>query len=229
MTEIWLAFLTGLAGSVHCVGMCGGIVSAIAFHGRALDRRRRVLLQIAYNTGRIGTYALLGCVAGLAGASLDLLAMKEVATWVFAGANAFVAVVGLGTAIGGNFIVLSPLERGGAALLARLLGGVMAGDCARRGVVLGLVLGFLPCGLVYAPLVAAAGMASPLRGALTMVAMGAGTLPLLLTVGSAATALPDRLRGAALRMTGIFLLLIGTAGVWQVLGKLGVLPPFPLW
>lgn len=229
MTEIWLAFLTGAAGSLHCVGMCGGIVTAVAFSGREGKRSARIAVQLFYNAGRVVTYTLLGLLAGGIGASLDLFLLKRAAAWVFAGANLFVALVGVGTVVGARSVNLASLEMGGAAILSRPLRRMLAGGSAMRGFPLGLVLGFLPCGLVYAPLVVAAGTADPWRGAAVMAALGLGTVPLLLTFGSVAASLSAVLRGRVLRLTGFLLLLLGAAGFWRVLGKIGVLPPFPLW
>jgi hypothetical protein len=87
----------------------------------------------------------------------------------------------------------------------------------------------MPCGLVYAPLVAAAGTGSPLRGSLMMLALGGGTMPLLLCTGSVSALLSARLRGNLFRAVGLFVALIGAAGLWRVLAKMGHAPPFPFW
>ena len=95
MTEVWLAFSAGLVGSIHCLGMCGGIVAALAMTGPQGRLRTRFFGQALYNLGRISTYAILGAAAGLIGSSLDLLAVKSVAFWFFCAANLFVIAVGL--------------------------------------------------------------------------------------------------------------------------------------
>jgi uncharacterized protein len=229
MIEVWLSFLTGLAGSPHCLGMCGGIVAAIALHVRDAGpgARRRILL--AYNLGRISTYALLGCIAGLLGASLDLLSMKVVANWVFVAANLFVFLVGLASLSQFSSFSLFALESVGGRLFSGVLRWAVSETSFIRTFILGMALGLLPCGLVYAPLIAAAASGKPATGAAMMAALGAGTLPLLFFFGTASAALSNRLRGNLFRLVGLFVALIGFTGLWRVLGKMGYVTKFLLW
>lgn len=220
MLQIWLAFLAGLAGSFHCIGMCGGIVAAISLKdsGNAFGARFRS--QLFYNTGRIATYTALGAVAGLIGSSLDLMSMKVVFRWFMVGANLMVIMVGLSSALGLNVLNLSTLEGTGARFLTAPLKRLLAANSPIASLPLGLVLGLLPCGLVYAPLLAAAGTGSPVIGAATMAAMGLGTVPVLLAFGTASSAVSGALRNAMLRAAGVIIALMGVAGLWRVLGKM---------
>src|SRR6185369_7123795 len=84
---------------------------------------------------------------------------------------------------------------------------------------LGLLLGFLPCGLVYAPLMAAAASGGPGLGAATMAALGLGTLPMLLALGTASSAVSGTLRSAMLRLAGLAVALMGAAGLWRALAR----------
>ncbi len=229
MTEIWLAFLAGLAGSLHCLGMCGGIVAAVAMNCRNAGpgNRRRILL--AYNLGRILTYTLLGIVAGTLGASLDLLRMKALAVWFFAGANLFVCLVGVASAAQIPSLSLLALESAGGSRFSRILSWGATGGSLIRIFSLGMALGFLPCGLVYAPLIAAAASGSPARGGMMMAALGAGTLPLLIFFGVASARITSRLRGNLTRIVGLLVALIGFSGLWRLLGKMGYVMKFPLW
>jgi len=229
MAEIWLAFMAGLAGSTHCIGMCGGIVTALAVAGERTSPRDRHLLQLFYNLGRITTYGLLGAVAGLLGESLDLFRFTSVTRWVFAGANLFVLLVGVGTFLRFSGFSLSLLDRSCGSRFSGVLAWVVRGRSTLRAFPLGLVLGFMPCGLVYAPLVAAAGSGSPMRGILMMLALGVGTTPLLFCAGSVSALLSSWLRGNLFRAVGLFVALIGAAGLWRALAKMGYAPPFPLW
>lgn len=229
MTEVWLSFLAGLAGSVHCLGMCGGIVAAIALHAHERDPGVRRYILLAYNLGRILTYTLLGAMAGLLGSSLDLLSMKTAAGWIFAAANLFVVLVGLGSFFQISSFSLFSLESAGGSTFSRVLRWSVSTASIQRSFVLGMTLGFLPCGLVYAPLIAAAASGKPLNGALMMAALGAGTLPLLFCFGTVSAALSARLQVSFLRLVGLIVALIGGVGFWRVLGKMGYLYPFPLW
>lgn len=219
MLEVWFAFLTGLAGSFHCVGMCGGVVAALSLKqcGGAFDSRLQS--QLCYNLGRVCTYTLLGALAGLAGSSLDLMALKSASFWFLVGANLLVIMVGLSTALGLEALSISTLEGKGARFLAAPLRRALSTRSPFASLPLGLLLGLIPCGLVYAPLIAAAGTGSVLSGAATMAALGAGTVPALLSFGTASSAVSGRLRSAMLRLAGLSLCLMGTVGLWRALGR----------
>lgn len=228
MTEVWLAFIAGLLGSPHCVGMCGGIVAALSIIDRLGTVRSRIVTQVLYNLGRITTYTLLGVAAGLIGSSLDLLTMRSVSFWFYCGANIFVIVVGLASGLGVKWFNLYSMESSAGHFLARPLKRAISGKSPLSGFPLGLLLGFLPCGLVYAPLMVAAGSGSPLLGASIMAALGFGTMPLLLVIGSASTAISGIMRDRLFRFVGVIVALMGMAGLWRVLAKMGYLPRFPL-
>jgi uncharacterized protein len=229
MTEVWLSFMAGLAGSTHCLGMCGGIVAAIALHARDTGPGAQRLILLSYNLGRIGTYTLLGIIAGFMGSSLDMLSMKTAASWVFVAANLFVFLVGMASFIHVSSFSLFSLESSGGRFFTAILRWAVSDAGLFRVFVLGLALGFLPCGLVYAPLIAAAATGSPLAGGAIMAALGLGTLPLLFFFGTASAALSARLRGNLFRLVGLFVALIGFTGLWRVLGKMGYVTKFPLW
>lgn len=219
MIEIWLAFMAGMTGSFHCIGMCGGIVAALSINGDGLSFRSRLQSQVGYNLGRITTYTVLGATAGVLGASLDLLTVKPFVFWLLVAAHLFVVAVGLSSALGFNRFNLSSLEAPSASLLAAPLRRAVNGDSRFRSLYLGLALGFLPCGLVYAPLIAAAGTGSPLMGAATMAALGMGTLPVLLAFGTASSALSARLRNWMVRAAGVAVALMGAAGLWRAFSR----------
>jgi uncharacterized protein len=177
-------FLTGLLGGVHCVGMCGGIVAALS--GSA--GTRRPVLHLAYNAGRVGSYAVAGALAGAAGSLgllLDGLLPVQLALYVLAN----VMLIALGLYLAGVSGVATYLERAGLALWRRiqpLTRGLLPADTLPRALGLGLLWGWLPCGLVYAVLATALLTGDPLAGAAIMAAFGLGTVPNLLLAGLAA-------------------------------------------
>ena len=188
----------GLASSVHCVGMCGGIVTAFSMKRVIPVREDKPVTRMAtFNAGRICTYAAMGTVAGIAG---SLLA-EQVVLYVIA--NVALVLAGL------HLVGFGPLSRleALAAPLWRRLNPLLP---TRSGFLSGLLWGFLPCGLVYGALAAAAFAGSPAAGATAMLAFGIGTLPFLVTGGLALS----RLRGRLVRsLAGGGVLAFGVYGL----------------
>jgi sulfite exporter TauE/SafE len=196
MNVPWLlmgsAAVTGLLGSTHCVAMCGGVV-ALTCSATPLVRRSRVRAGlpyvVAYNTGRIASYATAGGVAGALGAGLTsfgLVAQAQLGLRLVAG----VLMVAVGLYVAGLGGSLRWIERAGAPIwrrVAPLARRFVPATSPSRAFALGLLWGWLPCGLVYAALAGAVTSGSAAGGALTMMAFGLGTLPMLLAMGSAAT------------------------------------------
>ncbi len=177
-------FLTGLLGGVHCVGMCGGIVAALS--GSAGSTRP--LLHLAYNAGRVASYAVAGAIAGAAGSLgllLDGVLPVQLALYVLAN----VMLIALGLYLAGVSGVAARLEHLGGALWRRvqpLTRRLLPADTLPRAVGMGILWGWLPCGLVYAVLTTALVTGDPLNGAAIMAAFGLGTVPNLLLAGLAA-------------------------------------------
>ena len=195
--------LVGLAGSVHCVGMCGGVVSAFSAQPRSvvLVRRRRssgVERVLAYNAGRIASYSLAGGLAGSVGGGARLLVQvasaQMIMYWL---ANLMLAALGLYLMDAWRGVLR--IEQGGQFLWRRLqplTARLQPLDSPFKLLALGGVWGFLPCGMVYSVLATAMLSGSAARGAAVMLAFGLGTLPMLLVLGVAGA----RLRGALQRV-----------------------------
>jgi hypothetical protein len=175
----------GLLGGVgHCVGMCGPFVLFLSRVGAGGDVGTEFPWprQLAYNAGRVATYVVLGAMAGLVGQGVDLAGQaggfQDVAS-VVAG---LALVLYAGAALAG----LSA----GAGLVGRLSArvvGVLGKRPPRSTFLFGMLLGLLPCGLLYAALVAATAQGGPVRGAVALALFGAGTVPALLALASADT------------------------------------------
>lgn len=178
------AFAAGLLGGVHCVGMCGGIVGSlsVAARGPALPR------QLAFNAGRVGSYAVAGAIAGSLGALARLSAPAfAVQIVLFALANLLMLLLGLYIAGWGR--VLLRLEAAGGALWRRLqplARRLVPIDSTAKAAGAGVLWGWIPCGLVYSMLALALASGDALSGAAVMAAFGLGTLPNLLAAGFAA-------------------------------------------
>ena len=205
-----IALATGfLGGFGHCVAMCGPLVGALGISAPpGIPARRALLPQLAYHLGRITTYGTVGAVMGLAGSFVNVAG--RMAGWqdvVAVLAGALMVAMGLGAA-GQSLWVKSAEGR----LAGRVLSAVrkLAGhEAPLRAYPLGLVLGFLPCGLSYSAFAAAAATGSPVAGMALALAFGAGTLPALLLAGAVVSALSFRARGLLHRAGGVLVALLG--------------------
>jgi sulfite exporter TauE/SafE len=176
------ALLAGLLGGVHCVGMCGGIVAAFSF--RADGSAPPFRLHLAYNLGRVFSYALFGALAGALGASLKLADFLPVQTLLFILAQLVMILLGLYLAGYSRWVLV--FERAGGALWNRvrpLFQKLLPVRSVPQAVLAGMAWGWLPCGLVYSCVVGARGAGSATSGAALMLAFGLGTLPNLLGMG----------------------------------------------
>ena len=221
MVETWLAFSAGLAGSGHCLGMCGGIVSALALSRRDTDAVQRFLYNLLYHTGRLCTYTLLGLLVGLAAQAGLVAAVKPYVRWLFLGANLFVTAIGVFTALGVRSLGVSALDGAGWGVLKTLVARLTTHSSVAAAVPAGLLMGLLPCGLVYGILLSAATSGSALKGGSMMLAFGCGTLPALMAYGQFASTLSALGRGAFQRCMGSVVALLGMLGVWKALVSLG--------
>ena len=192
-------FVAGFAGSlVHCAGMCGPFVlgqvmsdAERAVSGHYGEWRRLAGASLApYHLGRLTTYAALG---GVAGAATGLFASTDAFAWLSAGLLVVAAIVMLLQALGLAADIGSPLGKP----LARLAGPLSSAQAPWTRYLLGVVLGFLPCGLLYGALAAAAGTGSARDGAFAMAAFTLGTVPALVAVGWGGMLFRRRLRELA--------------------------------
>ena len=217
MVELWLAFSAGLAGSLHCLGMCGGIVSALSFG--ASPRGSRLSGALWYHSGRIMTYTLIGgAAAALSGAGLMTPAGTGL-RWIFLSANLVVVALGVMTLCGRSGRGLELLDGSGGRLLERMISGPGGAFRTHRALFpLGLAMGLIPCGMVYGVMIASAAADSWLLGGGMMLAFGAGTLPALLTWGHASSALTEIAgTGTARRLMGAAVALLAGFSCWKML------------
>lgn len=223
MTELWpvlaAALVTGFLGSAHCVGMCGGISGLSAVNASIASLRSQVPRAIAYNSGRILSYAFLGLVVAVLGKTAvdsipDLVAPVRLTSGLL------IILVGLQLAFGWR--MLAPLEYAGARIWKRIAPaakGLVPVETTTQALGLGLIWGWLPCGLVYSILLLAATMTEPAGGALVMVAFGLGTMPAMVATGVSASKLAQFMSGKRLG-AGLLIVALGIATIAMPVMKL---------
>ncbi len=206
---LWTALILGLAGSLHCAGMCGPLMLALPRSGSG--RIGFVAGRLAYQGGRIFTYSLLGVGFGFLGRSLAVIGLQR---WVSLSAG-ILLLAGLAAALpkGASLPVLGLvgfLKRNAGRLLQRRSVGSL--------VLLGTLNGLLPCGLVYAAAAGATAMGNWTGGIAYMSLFGLGTLPLMLGLSLSSQSMPvswrlhlQRLVPVSLAVVAMLLILRGLA------------------
>jgi len=208
------ALAAGFFGSPHCLGMCGGIVSALSFALHKQQNSQRFYLQSLYHLGRLLSYSLLGLLIGLLGKGL--LTPLAGSKWPYILTS--VMMIAFGLYLAGWWRGLDKLESLGAKLwqaMSPLRQRFMPINNSPRALMAGMLLGFLPCGLVYSALALAMTSANPLTSSAVMFAFGLGTLPMMLLAGSTAGALKQKLQQHGWRTANG--LLIMAFGIWTLL------------
>ena len=207
-------FVVGLLGGGHCAGMCGGIVGALSMQSPQ-GSGASVLVHLAYNVGRISSYMLAGLIAGLLGQAAGNLMPLQQGLYLFAS----LMLIALGLYLLGATQVLAPVERGEQALGKRiqpLTKRFLPVRGMAQALPLGLLWGWLPCGLVYSALTTALASGSADKGALLMLAFGIGTLPNLLLAGLLLARFRRFAQARATRVvSGVLVLTYGIIGLFN--------------
>ncbi|MCI0506029.1 MAG: sulfite exporter TauE/SafE family protein [Gammaproteobacteria bacterium] len=190
--SITIAFLVGIASTLHCVGMCSGIAGGLSVslpHQVRLEKQQHLSFLLAYNIGRITSYAIAGALAGLFSSTLfDLLNPALVHLFVHLASTLILALIAL--YLMGIFPKFSSLQYLGKPLwkyLEPLGRKLLPVKTLPKAFYFGIVWGWLPCGLVYSILVWSMTSGSIWYSALVMFSFGLGTIPTLLVAGYLST------------------------------------------
>ncbi|MGN8260365.1 sulfite exporter TauE/SafE family protein [Pseudomonas sp. SMSB3] len=208
------ALILGLLGSGHCLGMCGGLMGALTLAIPPEQRARRWRLLLAYNLGRVLSYAGAGLLLGMAGVALanspGAMLLRVIAALL---------LIAMGLYLAGWWSGLTRIEALGRGLWRHIqpqASRLLPVSSVPRAVLLGALWGWLPCGLVYSTLLWAASQGNAGYSAALMLAFGVGTWPLLLLTGLAAQRLNTLLRQRRVRVvSGVLIILFG---LWTLPG-----------
>lgn len=233
-----VAFITGVISSFgHCIGMCGGIVAIYSARraplastgGANVNWGARAGSLLPVHLGRITTYTLLGAAMGLVGSLIEqvggFVGWQGVLSIIVGIVMILIGLSLLGVLPSVEVVVAS--ATGGASPVKRMR-GLLGSTSVWSGVGIGLLWGWLPCGLVYAMLVNAASTQTIYGGALTMIAFGLGTIPTLLGFGLASGAIAPQFRGNLMKIAAILVLLFGMQAILRGLAIMHLIPPLTL-
>lgn len=193
-------FLLGFFGGTHCVGMCGGLSGAFAL--QLPPHLNRLGLIVLLNLGRISSYVLIGLIVGLVGQiGISLDDTRWLQNGLYIAANMLLLLLGLYLA--GLSTAATQIERIGRPIWKRLnpiLNRLLPIKSVPACFGVGMLWGWLPCGLVYSASLYALGSGNAVQGGLYMLAFALGTLPNLLAMGIFAAQLKTRLQRKAIRL-----------------------------
>ena len=206
----WLAFMTGLLGSGHCLGMCGGLVTSFFMRLGA----KGWWPYLAYHLARVGVYAVVGLISAAIG--MVLVSSGQIGKWQGALqilAGLIVILLGL------DLLGVSPFRNRLGFAPLRWLRQQFA-SAVQRGPVLGALIGgaingLMPCSMTMAMAVKATTAPSIIEGGLLMLAFGAGTLPSMLSASFLFGRLGPKFRGWLLKGAAVFVIALGISTLWQ--------------
>ncbi|PSV57176.1 sulfite exporter TauE/SafE family protein [Photobacterium sp. GB-3] len=209
--DFYAAFLIGLMGAGHCIGMCGGVAAAITIGmPENTKNSKRWIYLLNYNFGRLVAYTVAGAIIGAMLASIATINGSN-SPLIFMRFLAAIMMIVLALYIGQWWFGLNKIERVGQVVwryISPLASSFLPLKSPIKALPFGFLWGWLPCGLVYSTLTWAAVSGSALNGAIVMLAFGLGTLPAMLAVGGFATQLKICLKNLYFRRVSALLLMV---------------------
>ncbi|MCB0496618.1 MAG: sulfite exporter TauE/SafE family protein [Cyclobacteriaceae bacterium] len=194
---LWSAFLMGFLGSFHCIGMCGPIV--LALPGKS------VAYKVLYNLGRTITYTLMGIVVGMVGQGFSMVGWQQ---WLSIGVGALMLIIILFTKYKHFDLPMSGAINALYQKVKSALGPLLRSESSLAPLLIGILNGLLPCGLVYAALFAALSMGGVSASAYYMALFGLGTIPIMLGLGLFSTIITPAVRTKLNRAVPYFLAVV---------------------
>ena len=199
-------FVLGLAGSLHCVGMCGPLSLALPTHH--LSAPLKWLSLFVYQSGRVITYSLLGFLFGLAGRTIYLAGVQQ---WFSITLGIFILALTSFYFVQNNILQLSFLNRFYISV-SRLIGKIVAGNTGATGfLLLGMANGLLPCGMVYIALAATLSFNKVYQSITFMAMFGTGTMPAMMLVACGAQMISPQLKKVFRKSVPFFMAAAGVA------------------
>ncbi len=211
--RLLLVMAGGFFASAHCIGMCGGFACALAASERSFSAA--LARQLVYNVGRIFTYAFLGAVAGSAGVFLSRWRLGPVSPQQAFSILAGVIMIGLGLAALGLIRLPRRWTAAGSGLFTPLFSHFLNGRGWLGHFAAGVANGFLPCGLVYAFLAAAAATGAARDGMLIMIFFGLGTVPAMLLAAGGGKLLSLSFRRRMYQVAASLVVIMGGITIWR--------------
>ena len=222
-------FFIGLLGSMHCIGMCGGFVAMYSLKKPAT--KPTLPYHILYNLGRITTYSLLGGILGSVGSFFAYIGEhRGIPGAVLLIAGSFMVLMGLNIAgVLGKRGFFEETGITGTSAFRQTLHRILTLESVWSAFLLGLLLGFLPCGLLYPIFMNAAASGGFISGMLIMVIFGIGTVPAMMSFGLLMTRLRPHIKQALYRAAAVLIVLLGVQTFLRGMAFNGWIPMGRFW
>lgn len=191
-------FLVGVLTSIHCVGMCGGIMLSQSLSSESKNRFEAIRPALLYNLGRVSAYTILGGIIGALGSVISLSIASKAAIQIFAGV----------------FMIIMGLNMAGFSAFRKFHIKLPNFVCRTKNksgspLIVGLLNGFMPCGPLQTMQLYALGTGSPIKGAMAMFMFAIGTVPLMLTFGALSGLLSRGYTKKLLKFSGVLIIVLG--------------------
>ncbi|QLE00609.1 sulfite exporter TauE/SafE family protein [Galbibacter sp. BG1] len=211
---MWIsAFILGLLGSFHCIGMCGPVAFLLPLDHK--NKPKKAVQILVYHLGRIGAYALIGFVFGWIGKGLFISGLQQRLSIV---SGVLIVLAALLPLRKKNTTFLSKKLMAGFTKIKSTLGKQLKKKKTSTLLSIGFLNGFLPCGLVYMALFAAIAVGNPYESSLYMIFFGLGTLPLMTSTVYLGNFLSLSARNKITKAVPVFVVLIGLLFIMRGLG-----------
>lgn len=205
MNELYIfALMTGLVGSLHCIGMCGPI--AIALPLGTKSPLNRIAGSFVYNLGRILTYGILGAIFGLLGQGIEMAGLQQWAS-ILLGAAMILSVIA--PAIFRGKLKLEQVFFGYAGKMIGSFRKLFAVSSIPSLFLIGLLNGLLPCGLVYIAIAGAINTNALLNGIIYMIIFGIGTVPIMFAIPLLGNMIGNAFRKKYGKLVSVFIVILG--------------------
>ncbi len=202
--EYTAAFIIGLAGSFHCIGMCGPIAAAL---GSGNSRNISYLMKrITYNLGRVLTYGSMGLLFGFIGDRLSLFGLQR---WLSVFIGSLLILIVILSFLKSGAGLTSKIYAAISPVFSKVFSSLRSKQSFPAMLTIGVMNGFLPCGFVYIAAGGAVAIGSPLGGAAYMAAFGLGTIPVMLGIGIFGSVLSSAFRSKISRLVPVMVLILG--------------------
>ena len=202
--NIFAAFLIGLLGSTHCIGMCGPIAIALPLKNQSW--LTRIISALIYNLGRSVTYGIMGAVFGLLGKGFQMIGIQQ---WVSISMGIIMILSVVFPIIFRKYINTDGFVSKWVGKLISALRKMFSRRSYTSLLVIGLMNGLLPCGLVYMALAGAIVSGNSANGALYMVVFGLGTIPVMLSISLLGKIVSLQSRNKIRKIIPVIIVIIG--------------------